>query len=225
MGFGNIGDMVLRETIMGTKQASWRFCSSYPDQLRALKGYQALLDGFRAIQSGQPFKVALSLQERRLAELGLGADGKDSSRRFNSGGPDLRSLFSDSVVSLSRMLHRVLAAEVSRELTISAVALKRYQLRHGQYPTELSALVPEFLAAVPRDPVDGQPLRYHLKADGTFLLYSVGEDGVDNGGDAASPVKSDTFGWQKGRDMVWPCPASAEELRTYQEKHTAKRCR
>ncbi len=27
------------------------------------------------------------------------------------------------------------------------------------------------LAAVPPDPVDGQPLRYRLQTDGAFLLY------------------------------------------------------
>jgi hypothetical protein len=34
---------------------------------------------------------------------------------------------------------------------------------------------------VPVDPYDGQPLRYKLKQDGV-VIYSVGHDGVDNGG-------------------------------------------
>jgi hypothetical protein len=219
---GNLGDMLLRETVIGAKRTSWRLCTSYPDQLRALQGYQALLDGLRSVQAGQPFSLALSHQQTRLAALELHSEKEGSGRGFDPWGRDLSGFFSDSVVALSRILNRVLAAEVSRELATTALALKRYQLRHGQYPTELSALVPEYLAAVPRDPADGQPLRYRPRPDGTFLLYSVGEDGTDNGGDAAPALKSDTFGWQRGRDLVWPCPATAEEVSAYQQKHATK---
>jgi hypothetical protein len=220
-GFGTIGDMILRESILGAQRASWRLCTSYPDQLRALKAYEVLLQGCRSVQAGEPFAGALSQQKARLAELGLPASTDDSGRHvpWNS---DLRSFFSDSVISLSRVLNRVLTAEVSRELTTTALVLKRYQLRHGQYPRELSALVPEFLAAAPRDPADGQPMRYRLKPDGTFLLYSVGEDGVDNGGDASPTGSSDTLSWQRGRDLVWPGPATAEEVRAYHEKQARR---
>jgi hypothetical protein len=48
-------------------------------------------------------------------------------------------------------------------------------------PPRLQALVPEYLARVPEDPFSGQPLLY--RPHGTnWLLYSVGPDGVDNGG-------------------------------------------
>ena len=127
------------------------------------------------------------------------------------------------MVALSRVLNRVVGAEVARELTITALALKRYQLRHGQYLADLSALVPEFLASVPRDPADGQPLRYRLKPDGTFLLYSIGEDGTDNGGDASPAGNAESLSWQRGRDLVWPCPATLEEVSTFQQKHAPKR--
>jgi len=40
------------------------------------------------------------------------------------------------------------------------VACRLYEMRHGQRPETLQALVPELLAAVPSDPFDGQPLRY-----------------------------------------------------------------
>ena len=100
-------------------------------------------------------------------------------------------------------------------MVITAIALKRYQLRHGALPSDLNALVPEFLSAVPRDPVDGKPLRYRLNPDGTFLLYSVGSDGMDNGGDPTPSGSSKTFYWQRGRDWVWPQPATAQEVQDY----------
>jgi len=117
----------------------------------------------------------------------------------------------------------VLNAEVSRELTTTALAIKRYQLRHGRYPSELGALVPAFLPAIPRDPADGKPLRYRLHPDGSFLLYSIGEDGVDDGGDASPAVKTENINWVKGRDYVWPWPATAEEVAAYEKQKGAKR--
>jgi hypothetical protein len=123
----------------------------------------------------------------------------------------------------------VFEAEVARQLTTTAIALKRYQLRHNQYPSGLSELVPELLSAVPRDPADGQPLRYRLKSDGTFLLYSIGSNGIDDGGDALPTAQSASgggailgersFNWTKGRDLVWPSPASPEEITSYQNKN------
>jgi hypothetical protein len=89
----------------------------------------------------------------------------------------------------------------------TAIALKRYQLRQGKMPTSLTALVPEYLEAVPRDLMDGQPLRYRLNADGSFVLYSVGEDAQDDGGDSRH-VDSSTSQQRRdpwlGRDWVWP---------------------
>ena len=101
------------------------------------------------------------------------------------------------------------------ETVIAVIALKRYQLRQGKMPKDLGALVPEYLAALPRDLMDGQPLRYRLNADGSFVLYSVGEDAQDDRGDSR-PVDSSTSQQRRdpwsGRDWVWPqVPASSKQ--------------
>ena len=90
-------------------------------------------------------------------------------------------------------------------MTITAIALKRHELRHGKFPADLNALVPEFLAAVPIDCMDGKPLKYMLESDGAFRLYSVGKDGKDDGGDPTPESKADQQHtlWT-GRDAVWP---------------------
>jgi hypothetical protein len=99
-----------------------------------------------------------------------------------------------------------------REMTTTAIALKRHELRHGRPPASLEALVPEFLSALPRDLMDGQPLRYRLKPDGSFVLYSVGENGRDDGGNPRSEAARGKEGNDllSGRDWVWPqaVPAS-----------------
>ncbi len=98
-------------------------------------------------------------------------------------------------------------------MAICAIALKRYQLRHGRLPETLDALVPEFISSVPIDCMDGKPVKYRLKPDGGSVLYSVGEDGIDGGGDASPvPGKEQSRQLWMRRDFVWPEPALPEEV-------------
>jgi hypothetical protein len=61
-------------------------------------------------------------------------------------------------------------------------ALERYRLAHGEYPETLDALVPQFIEKLPHDIIGGAPLIYRPTADGKFLLYSVGWNERDDGG-------------------------------------------
>lgn len=92
------------------------------------------------------------------------------------------------------------------ELLRTAISLKRYALRHGTPPAGLAALVPEFLPALPRDFMDGQALRYRLDPDGSFTLYSVGEDLRDDAGRflATTPGSLQQSSPWDGSDWVWP---------------------
>jgi hypothetical protein len=67
------------------------------------------------------------------------------------------------------------------EMMRLALALERHQLEHGTLPPSLDALIPAHLPAVAEDPFSGRPLRYR-RLDHGYLLYSVGPDGVDDGG-------------------------------------------
>jgi hypothetical protein len=64
----------------------------------------------------------------------------------------------------------------------AALAAQRYRLANGELPDELNQLVPDYLDAVPADPFDGKPLRYAQRAEGGFVVYSVGSDETDDGG-------------------------------------------
>lgn len=77
--------------------------------------------------------------------------------------------------------------EVWIQLAATALAVERYRLAHGSAPETLSQLVPGYLAAVPPDPFDGTPLRYK-SLDHGFMVYSVGENGKDDGGVEESSV-------------------------------------
>lgn len=63
-----------------------------------------------------------------------------------------------------------------------ACALERYRLTYGSYPEALDTLVPQFIEKLPRDIVNGQPLIYRRTGEGSFLLYSVGWNEIDDGG-------------------------------------------
>jgi hypothetical protein len=85
--------------------------------------------------------------------------------------------------SYSRALqfhYRVLAY---RRMAAVALAIRLYELDHRHRPEKLESLVPDYLPALPADPFaeDDRPFGYRLDLDRPFL-YSVGPDGVDEGG-------------------------------------------
>ena len=63
-----------------------------------------------------------------------------------------------------------------------ACAVEQWRQAHGgALPESLNALVPGPLASIPEDPLDGRPLKFVKRPRG-FVVYSVGEDGIDDGG-------------------------------------------
>lgn len=72
------------------------------------------------------------------------------------------------------------------ELRIHAMLLaaERFRLKNGKLPESVGALVPAFLARPYDDPYDGAPLRVVREAD-RLLIYSVGPDRIDDGGNLA----------------------------------------
>jgi len=70
-------------------------------------------------------------------------------------------------------------------LLSTQLALRCYQSDRGHVAARLDDLVTNYLAKVPLDPFTGQPLVYRPRA-ANWLLYSVGQDGVDDGGMSAS---------------------------------------
>jgi hypothetical protein len=67
------------------------------------------------------------------------------------------------------------------ELTRLAAALAAYRAEHGAYPKRLDDLVPDVLEKLPVDLYNAKPFIYQRDGGG-YLLYSIGENGVDDGG-------------------------------------------
>jgi hypothetical protein len=113
-----------------------------------------------------------------------------------------------TIPNCTRAFETALRNETERQLLVAAIAIKRYQLLHGHAPASLDALTPEFLTVAPYDPMSGKALGYRPGGEGGFVLYSVGEDGKDDGGSAVPWAATNRFGLWETKDAVWPVPAN-----------------
>jgi hypothetical protein len=69
----------------------------------------------------------------------------------------------------------------------TALAIERFRREHGQtLPVSLEELVPVYCKSAPTDPYDGHPLRFKT-LDSGYVIYSIGNDGRDDGGLERNP--------------------------------------
>lgn len=80
----------------------------------------------------------------------------------------------------------------------TALAVGRYRLAEGHLPESLENLVPAYLESVPKDPFDGQNLRYITRESG-FVVYSINDDLTDNGGAEHDSKNRD----RRGKPLPW----------------------
>lgn len=192
----------------------WRFAWSSQDARFYGRSVQALADAANAACTHRDVRAAPA--NPKGVNAGIPALAVPAEFERPNAYNRLRFWFATfSLSAHERALQKALAVDGYAELARTAIALKRYRLRHGEWPTNLAALVPAFAATPPRDWVDGQPLRYRRNADGGFTLYSVGADGRDDGGDARPPEGGGRSILQ-GRDWVWPQRATDADVRAAQ---------
>jgi hypothetical protein len=77
-----------------------------------------------------------------------------------------------------RIFERTLIHRTKMRAMQAWLAVHRYDLSHQNWPATLAAAMPR----VPLDPCDLQPLRYRLDVDGRWLVYGIGSDRIDDGG-------------------------------------------
>lgn len=72
-------------------------------------------------------------------------------------------------------------ALINDQLLIAAIDLQLYRRQQGEYPQRLEQLVPDFRESLPEDWFGSGSVQFRREGAG-YVLYSVGTDGVDNGG-------------------------------------------
>lgn len=79
-------------------------------------------------------------------------------------------------------------------------AILEYHAKHHEWPTDLKQALPDRDYRRLVDPFSLKPFGYVRTADG-FVLYSVAEDGADDGGLKAP---GDPTKWDEGDYVIWP---------------------
>lgn len=179
----------------------YKLTSIDADELSYLETMQGAVVALRLSKAHRPWREANQAVTNSVARVNQLVGALDRIRHYIS---------LMSIPNYTRAGKTAVHTETERQMTLAAIALKRFQLRHGQLPPTLEALVPELLPAVPYDYMSAKPLVYRLKADGSYLLYSVGDDGKDDGGDPTLAPSASAGLWG-GRDVVWPSPVTEAE--------------
>lgn len=138
-----------------------------PERRKAFEVLDRELGGMRS-ESGNLIDFAYSLLQGRL----LG----------NAMGGQMGRIFTAQFIPTVRTACDAETRARTREaLGQLGFALSAYRADRAAYPERLNVLAPRYMAKVPQDLFIEQPLHYKRQGDG-FLLYSVGANGVDDGG-------------------------------------------
>ncbi|MEZ0273625.1 MAG: hypothetical protein ACAH88_01880, partial [Roseimicrobium sp.] len=120
----------------------------------------------------------------------------------------------DAVSISQKILIRTANTQATVRSAIAWCAAERFRLRHGRLPQSQEELVPVFLKSALSDPVDGRPLRFMMKEDGSLVIYSLGWDGKDDGGVRTKRPSEGDFGWASDPMLL----ASPDEIREWAEE-------
>ena len=129
-------------------------------------------------------------QQKAVTELALKLNEK----------PNLRKIFPPFIVNIGIESNRYLAM---LNCAITGLAIERYRITNGKWPRKLDELVPEYLAKLPTDPFNGEPLLVGTILGG-LVIYSVGPDLQDNNG-----LIDDSNSNKEGTDIgfrLWEVP-------------------
>ena len=180
------GSQPFSERVLNTAfDVLWRSTSLEKDEYMYLRTMQPLMEGARAASSNGNYSGMRARLKEHVDLIDAVGDTRFARFRYS-----LTLLASQSWGKFMQVMWK---REAFRRVTLAAIAVNRYRLRQGRFPDTLAALAPDLLPAESQDPMSGQPLqplRYRPLSAEEFVLYSVGENGKDDGG--------------LGDDIYWP---------------------
>jgi hypothetical protein len=176
-GGGGVTDMLYQGFYLPFWATSW----SKGDELSFLETMEPIVEGVRSSTTNGDYHAMRAT---------FAAAARDIHSRRSALNKFRYPLASMVVPNWEKATTTLLRFETQRQMALTALALQRYQLKHGKLPARLAALTPEFLPAAPIDYMNGRLLTYVCLADDRFALRSVGLDGHDDEG--------------AGDDLIWP---------------------
>ncbi|MBN1919236.1 MAG: hypothetical protein JW889_15130 [Verrucomicrobia bacterium] len=96
-------------------------------------------------------------------------------------------------------------AEAEEGLVLITAAIKLYEKKNGRAPASLKDLKGGYVSELPKDPFSGRDFVYKVRGD-DWILYSVWDNLVDDGGDGSIPHK-----YKEDKDFLfwsWEIPVS-----------------
>ena len=136
--------------------------------------YLDLMDGYMK-------STKLPLHERQQAVDAVSAKLQSTSKAH--------VLLHEIMPALSRATSIELRTIAHLRTTDASLAVQRYRLASDKLPDKLADLVPTYLESVPKDPFDGNELRYKRLESG-FVVYSIGDDLSDDDGKERQPRRT-----------------------------------
>ncbi len=148
-----------------------RFVAAMRIKERAARDYQLaeIENEFKNLQA------TVKNSNEFLPLIGLKGSGRDLGERY---GDIMLAVLAPALRKVQAAADRV--EQVEHNLQV-AFALAAYQRDEGRYPAKLDELAPKYLPQVPGDIFSGKALIYKPAEKG-YLLYSVGPNGQDDGG-------------------------------------------
>jgi hypothetical protein len=114
----------------------------------------------------------------------------------------LLQIFMPATARISEIIYR---GKMGHEATKTIIAILQWRQEKDQYPATLGDLVKTgFLEELPMDVFSDKPLVYK-KTDDDFILYSVGPNFVDDGGEHGKDRNGNFRKWSDNGDtLFWP---------------------
>ena len=183
--------------LCGERAVGNYLCQTYPSQFGGPRffwrpNYASYLELLRKMMvlSRRPFPEGLN-QAKSLAK----SYGPKTGPRHTG------SVFARLLVpALASFLEKEARTQAQIRVLLASLAIRCARRDAKAFPRNLNTLVPKYLKAVPVDPFTGKPLRYRVD-EGGCIIYSVGPDGVDDGGKGTLRIS------EKGGDIAVRIPA------------------
>ena len=159
----------------------WAGTWSKGDELKFLQSMQPIVEGVRRASTHGNYHTMRATFTEALRDI------QARQTAFNKFRFPMASMV---VPNWEKAATSLLRYETQRQMALTALALKRYQLQHRRLPPDLASLTPQFLSAPPVDYLNGRLLTYQRLSDERFTLRSSGNNGQDEDG--------------AGDDLIWP---------------------